>query len=405
MPENSLERPTLLVSTSTFPRWENDSEPSFVLELCKKISNRYRVIVLAPHAPGARHREIMDGLSVYRYRYFIENWQSLAYNGGILNRLKEKPLRYILVPFFLFSQLAAMIVLLKRERVDIIHAHWIIPQGLVAVLAKTLHLTRLPVICTSHGADLFAMNGRLFSGLKKWILSGCEAITVVSNAMKEKVLQMGIDEERVRVISMGVDLTTRFTPSNQVARDGNEILFVGRLIEKKGVPDLLHAFKNISAEQDNVSLRIIGGGPEREMLEQIAKDLGISGRVTFMGPLKSEELVQYYRKAAVAVFPFTVARGGDQEGLGLVLIEALGCECPVVASDLEAVRDVIAPGRNGLLTRSGEPNDLAAAVLRMLREPDMAAAMASRGRQDVMTRFNWNSVGENYTCLMDELKR
>lgn len=405
MAENGSKRPVLLVLTSTFPRWENDSEPSFVLELCKRISNRYRIIVLAPHAPGASRRETMDGLTVYRYRYFIEKWQGLAYNGGILNRLKENPFSYVLVPFFLLSQLAAMVVLLKRERVDIIHAHWIIPQGLVAVLAKRLRLTRSPIICTSHGADLFAMNGFLFSRLKKWILSGCETITVVSNAMKNKVLQMGIDGDRVHIISMGVDLMERFTPSNREERNGNEILFVGRLVEKKGVPDLLHAFKNVAARHDTVSLRIIGGGPQREKLEQIAKDLGISARVTFMGPLHSEELVQYYRKAAVAAFPFTVARSGDQEGLGLVLIEALGCECPVVASDLEAVRDVIIPGRNGLLTRPGDQGDIAATVLRLLREPGIAAALASRGRQDVMTRFNWDTVAAKYTELMNETKR
>lgn len=405
MPEESLERPTLLVLTSTFPRWNNDTEPAFVLELCKRVGDRFRVIVLAPHAPGARRKETMDGLSVHRYRYFFEKWQSLAYDGGILNKLKANPLRYFLVPFFLLSQLRALIVILRRERVDIIHAHWIIPQGLVVALAKQFHLVRAPVVCTSHGADLFAMNGPLLSRLKTWILSSCGVITVVSNIMKKKVLQLGVDEDRIRVISMGVDLATRFTPADDGQRSGNEILFVGRLVEKKGVLDLLHAVRKIADQHDGVTLLVIGGGPQKEMLEQAARSLGISDRVNFMGPLHSEELVRYYRRAAVAAFPFTVARGGDQEGLGLVLIEALGCECPVVASDLEAVKDVIIPERNGLLTRPGDRNGIAAAILHLLQEPVLAADMASRGRQYVLSRFNWDIVAARYADLMDEMIR
>lgn len=397
------ERPTLLVLTSTFPRWLNDNEPPFVLELCRRLQDRFRVIVLAPGAAGAKPRETIDGLLVYRYRYFIDSLQCLAYEGGILSRLRANPFNYFLVPFFVLSQLMALITILKKERVALIHAHWIIPQGLVAGLAKLFCSDSPPVLCTSHGGDLFALNGFAFSWLKRRVLASCRAVTVVSTSMKERVRQLGVAEDRIQVISMGADLSAQYTPPEKEDRNGREILFVGRLVEKKGVIDLLHAFRQVAEEYEDASLTLIGGGPQRVLLERTAQRLAIDKSVNIMGPLPASSLVEYYRRAAIAVFPFVVARDGDQEGLGLVLIEALGCRCPVVASDLAAVRDVIEHERNGLLVRPGDRNAIAAAMLRLLRQPGLAAELAARGRADVLARYDWDKVARRYADLMQGL--
>ena len=125
----------ILVLTSTYSRWKNDTEPKFVDYLCQSLAKENTVHVIAPHARNAATEELLDGIKVFRFRYFLEPWQTLAYDGGILPNLKEKPLRFLLIPFFLASQWLLAVRLLRRHHYDIIHAHWIIPQGLVAILA------------------------------------------------------------------------------------------------------------------------------------------------------------------------------------------------------------------------------------------------------------------------------
>ncbi|MGI9262428.1 MAG: glycosyltransferase family 4 protein, partial [Woeseiaceae bacterium] len=123
----------LLVLTSTYPRWSGDTEPRFVEYLSQELAKSYEVVVLAPHCDGAARRETLskDGrsISVHRFRYFIPTLQSLAYEGGILSRIRRNPFRILLVPFFIAAQLYAISVLHRRYRFDAIHAHWIIPQG------------------------------------------------------------------------------------------------------------------------------------------------------------------------------------------------------------------------------------------------------------------------------------
>lgn len=206
----------LLVLTSTFPRWPNDSEPPFVFELSRRLIDVFDVTVLAPRSPGSLSYEIMDGLRVIRFPYCFRRRENLAtYGGGILNRLRASRLGYFLVPLFLTGQLWALIRLLRREPFDVIHAHWIIPQGLVAVIAVWLAQRPVPLVCTSHGGDLFALSGRPLQRLKCWVIDRCQALTVVSSAMRAVVIGMGVDPGKVEVISMGVDLRYRFTPRSE----------------------------------------------------------------------------------------------------------------------------------------------------------------------------------------------
>ena len=129
-------RKKILVLTSTFPRWKDDVEPPFVYELSRRLNSKYSVHILAPHASGTAAEEYFDGMRVTRYRYFFPRWESLAYHGGILANLKQNPLRYLLIPFFLIGQLVALVRLLRNCRYDCIHAHWLIPQGLIAIIAR-----------------------------------------------------------------------------------------------------------------------------------------------------------------------------------------------------------------------------------------------------------------------------
>lgn len=226
--------------TLTFPRWQDDEDPPFVFELCDRLKTEYHIHVLAPYFPGASKEEDFNGIHVKRFRYFFNRLEKLAYHGGILAKLKKNPFLYGLLPFFVVGELLALIKLLQRYRFDLIHAHWLIPQGLVAVLACYLTGSKIPLLFTSHGGDLFGLQGIIMNRIKRWVILKSHALTVVSRNMIEAVERLGATHKKIYVIPMGVDLKTRFVPA-ETTRINDNLLFVGRLVEKKGLHYLIHA--------------------------------------------------------------------------------------------------------------------------------------------------------------------
>lgn len=400
------DRPALLVVASTFPRWQGDIEPRFVEYLSYELAERFEVVVLAPHCPGAALDEVFsDGdrsIAVHRFRYFIPALQSLAYEGGILARLRRNPLRICLVPFYLLAQLLSIANLQRRHGFDAIHAHWIIPQGLVvALLTKVLRKTP-PWLVTSHGGDLYALRGRILTSLKGWVLGSADAISVVSNAMREYCVRHGVEPERIVVQSMGVDLDQKFTPGDaKVARRG--LVFIGRLVDKKGVSHLIDAMVILNKRYPNLNLQVVGDGPLRESLVDQARDGGVSDSIAFVGSVANDDVPRYLRSASIAVMPSVVAPSGDQEGLGLVAVEAMGCGCAVVASDLPAVRDTVKDGVTGLMARPGDGVDLARQIARILDDDRLRKALADSGRRHAIENFNWRAVGSSYARIINDM--
>jgi glycosyltransferase involved in cell wall biosynthesis len=395
-------RARILVLTSTFPRWEGDIEPRFVFDLCRFLSKMYAVHVLAPHASGARVQETLAGISITRFRYFIPRLQSLAYQGGMLTRLRQNPLRVIQVPFFLLSEILAINRLLKTHHFSVIHAHWIIPQGLAAVVANLNRKDSPPILVTSHGADIYGLRHPLFTAVKRWVLHRCDAISIVSQAMRDTLhgLLPGIRSE---LISMGADLTELFKPDKTLTRQLTTVLFVGRLVKKKGVRYLIDAFATVLRQHAETELWIAGYGPEESRLRRQVKQLHLENNIRFLGAVEHCKLPDLYRKSTITVIPSIVTTSGDQEGLGLVIVEALGCECAVIASDLPAIHDVIRDGVTGLLARPADSDHIAAHIDMLLSDREMRNRLGLNGRNHVLRHFDWNSIYPRYASLLTSL--
>lgn len=390
-------RKRVLVITSTFPRWQGDNEPPFVFELCRRLGDRFDVMVLAPHAPGAKFRESIGNLEVYRFRYFFTPWQSLAYHGGIMANLRQKRLRYLLIPFFLLSELVALVLLLRKHRVDVIHAHWLIPQGVVAVAAQTLITGKKPaIICTSHGTDLVGLTGTAFRWLQKQVMAKVDKLTVVSQALRTHATGLAKRDD-VEVIPMGVDLTGTFIPPAAAGRSNHELLFVGRLVAQKGVRYLIQALPEILKKHPQAVLSIVGDGPERANLQGLAAASKVGEHVRFLGAVENSALKELYGGAAMFV------SSSLSEGFGLTCVEALGCACPVVATDLPAIRDIVIDGVTGLICKQKDSGDLAAKICFLLEHPELRATMGSAGRQYVQSRFDWATVSRRYAALIEEV--
>lgn len=398
-------RPRLLVLASTFPRWEGDTEPRFVESLSYELTENFDVTVLVPHCRGADRRETLTSgsraLEVRRFRYCPDALETLAYEGGMLSRVRTNPLRFLLLPLFLVAQMRATWRLHREHAFDAIHAHWIIPQGFSVTLLRRLGYALPPVLLTSHGGDLYALRGRFLESIKRRILGRADAVTVVSEAMRQHCEERGFAPGRTEVQSMGVDLESTFTVGDSNApRDG--LVFVGRLVEKKGVEYLIDALAILARQHPEVRLKIVGDGPLREPLEARARAGGVGDRIDFVGSVLNVDVPGYLRSAKIGVMPSVVAASGDQEGLGLVAVEAMGCGCAVVASDLPAVRDTVIDGRTGLMAKPADAADLAAKIGRLLDDDALRRQLAEDGRRHALAHFDWKAVGASYARIINE---
>jgi glycosyltransferase involved in cell wall biosynthesis len=392
-PRPETDKKRLLVLASTYPRWKDDPEPGFVHELSRRLASEFDVLVVCPGAQGVLRSEILDGVRVRRFRYAPSALETLVNNGGITTNLRRNRWKYLLVPAFLAGMAWATASAIRRHRPHVIHAHWLLPQGL---LARVLSRAAVPVVVTSHGADLFAWKGTAFRKLKTSVLRRAAAITVVSRPMAEEVVRLGATPGSVSVAPMGVDLRGKFSPGGDVPRSRSEILFVGRLVEKKGLRHLIDAMPAIIAEVPEASLVIAGFGPEQAEREAQVARLGIGAAIRSLGPVRQDALPGLYRRAAVFVAPFIEASSGDQEGFGLVSLEAAGCRCPVVVSDTAVVRDVFDEG-DAVFVRAGDADALGRGVVQVLRGQGSDTA---RVREHLMAKFDWSIAAARYASIL-----
>jgi len=395
----------VLVLTTTFPRWKNDTTPAFVYELSKRLQQKgMEIVVLAPHHKGAKRFEVMDGMKVYRFHYFFpERLQKLCYDGGMLPNLKRSNLAKIQVPVLFKSELTFAIWLIKKEKIDIIHSHWIIPNGLVGAICKKIFGMRH--ITTAHAGDVFIMrNSKKFSRISKFILDNSDKITANSNYTSRAVAELDSSAERtIEVIPMGVDIE-RFNPKTKINLknkfNSDYLIFsVGRLVEKKGIKYLVMAMKYIVKKYPDAKLIIGGDGPERKNLERLVENLNMRKNVTFLGYVKPSELPRYYASSDVFVLPSIETSQGDTEGLGVVILESLASGTPVVASRTGGIPEPIRHKENGLLSNPKDPRDIAEKIILILSDTSLRKKLSSEGRSYVQKQFFWDCIANDFDKL------
>jgi glycosyltransferase involved in cell wall biosynthesis len=394
-------RKKILITTSTFPRWQGDTDPPFVFDLAIRLKETYDILVLCPHAAALQTSEIVAaGMWVKRFRYFFSRYETLAYGGGILNRFRQSNLYYCLLPFFLAGQLLATIRCLYSDRPDIINAHWLIPQGLIAVLAKKMTGTKAPIVCTIHGGDIFGLKGSIMDALKRFVLKRCAAVNVVSNAMIKTIAGLGLNHRGIHVIPMGVDLQNTFIPGKH-PKTSKSLLFVGRFAEKKGLIYLINAMPIVLDKHPDARLTIVGHGPLENAIKRHIAELGLQDSIHIAGAVENTKLPAFYQTSQIVVFPSIVADSGDTEGFGLVMVEAMGCGCAVIASDLPAVHDSVVDGRTGLLAPQKNSHALAHKIMYLLDNPEQCKTLALQSRDYVFERYDWTTTAQKYIDIFN----
>ena len=377
----------LLVTASTFPRWEGDTEPRFVLDLASHMTDEFDVTVLVPAAPGAKETEVLDNVKVIRYHYFpIHKWETLCYPGAIVPRIKEKKVRALLVPFLFLSLYFHLWKMLPDY--DIVHAHWLIPQGIVQSFFKK------PYIVTGHGGDVVSLNKGIIRKLKIRCLRRAEHVTVVSEYSKKK-LQKLVPRIQPDVISMGVNTKqfgAKYRKSDYFGQGNRKVvLFVGRLVEIKGVTYLIEAMKSIDA-----MLVIVGDGPLRNELEQQAADM--KEKVLFLGAKTHEELKSIYASADIFVVPSITIDNGVQEGVPTVMMEAMASGLAVIASDSGGIPQLIKDRENGLLCDEKNVLQLKKNICSLLNEADFYQQIVENGKKTI-EQYDYAVIAEKFNRL------
>ncbi len=394
--------------TSNFPRWDGDATTPFVLHLAQDlIKLGWQVEVLAPHAPGAARHEVLDGVSVRRFRYlWPASQQTVCYQGGALINLRMHRTNWLKLPLLVFFEWLALMALLARGRYDLINAHWILPQGFVAVAVAWLF--RKPVVTTVHGGDVFGLRGGLMLRFKRFALRRATAVTVNSSATETAVLEIAPGLQSIHRIPMGVSVPVSPTDAdaatlrNRFRRGGGPLLvFVGRLVEEKGISDLIRAVALLVAELPDATVMILGDGQERADMEALASRLDVSDRVHFLGWVESEEVPAYLAAADIFVGPSKRAANGWVEAQGLTFVEAMLARTPVIATRSGGIPDAVRHEETGLLVPEGRPDEIAAAIRRLVADPSLASRLKDSGHALALRDFTRERAANRFAVLLD----
>lgn len=381
----------LLVTASTFPRWEGDTEPRFVLDLCKAMNEFFDVTVLAPACPNAKEQEVLEGVNVIRYHYFpIHRWETLCYPGAIIPRIKEKKIRGILVPFLFIGLWKKL--LFELPKYDFVHANWIIPQGII----QSMFLK--PYIVTGHGGDVMELNVGIFKALKRRCLNKAKYVTVVSEKAK-KTLNLIYGTEHVKVQSMGCDID-KFNPQKRIEnyfnqKDKKVILFVGRFVEIKGITYLIDAMKKIDA-----LLVIVGKGPDEEKIKKQAEEC--KEKVLFMGPQDHSVLPIIYASSDIFIIPSITLSGGVTEGAPTVITEAMASGLPVIGTNTGGIPELISDGENGMIIKEKNSEDIVEKVNFLMNNPEILQKMALNARE-MGVQKSYKNVAKSFRDLLETI--
>lgn len=382
----------VLYLVTAYPRDPSDVITPWMVETIRQLGRRgVQVEVLAPSYRGLADQTV-DGVVVHRFRYAPRAWETLTHDQTAPDRIRERPWFLALVPGYVAAGSRAAARLARSGGFDVIHAFWPIPQGVLGLAAK--RASGLPLVSTFFGVELTWLERQFpfLAPLLRRIVRGSDAVTAISSYTAERLARVA-PGARTAVIPFGaaIEVPERIEP--RPPADRPELLFIGRLVERKGVHVLLEALALLQPGERPV-LRIVGDGPEREPLQRRAGELGLGGDVRFDGFVSAEEKLERLATCSAFVLPAVVDAKGDTEGLGVVLLEAMTYGKPVIASQAGGIVDIVREGRNGWLVPPGDAPALAGAIRACLADPARAAAYGRQGRADVEAGFSWDAIAE-----------
>lgn len=378
-----------VVSTS-FPLRSDDFSGVFVAELVSHLPESVDWQVVTPC--GVEQTSSTGRLSgrVRCFRYAPSGWQRLAQGPGGLPAALSQPVNLLLLPPFLLAMFIAS--LRAARQVDVLHANWS-PVGFLAGLAA--RSAGISCITTLRGSDIdLAERREVF----RWALRACAALNqrlvcVGSSAAMRAARLLHVDASELAVIPNGIAPAFFVVPQAAPANPELRVLALGSLVRVKGLDTVIQALALMPAR---CRLSLVGTGPEQDRLASLATDLGVNGRVRFVGARSPAEIPSLMAEHDVLVL------ASRAEGRPNAVLEAMAAGRAVVASDISAVREILRDGVTGLLFPVGDAAALAQQLKQLSTDPNLRARLGEAARQSVL-RLTWRSAALRYADLYAEV--
>lgn len=398
----------IIVCTSFFPTREHPDVPKFVqdqVSAIRKARPGLDITVLCP-AFGENNTPIAHEYPVEFFNYFWPRHSQKLAGSGMMPALKANHLLWVQVPFLFVCQFFALLKLTRKQRPDYIYAHWFTPQGINAGLVGKI--TKTPFVFTSHSSDVMVWKAVPFLGKRivGYFVRSASAVSVVSSRSLAKVQHFFSKSEwlevndKVHIIPMGVSIQNK-RHAKKKAKKITNILFIGRLVEKKGVSFLIEAFSIVSSRLgENLTLTIAGDGELKSSLEEMVARLDLSNNVRFVGFVSGKEKENLLETADILVVPSIITASGDAEGLPVSLLEGLAAGKLCIATDESGADDIIADGGNGFMVKGGDTPALAKSLEKVIALDDKERQNVQSNALKLSKNFSWEVIANKHLDLL-----
>jgi glycosyltransferase involved in cell wall biosynthesis len=410
------------VLTHNYPRFGGDFSGTFVEALCDELARQgHQVTIWAPYDPAyarpltyqptpadnGRAGQTVT-LRLYRYAY-PPRLHRLGYMRSMQSDLALRLEAYLLSPALFAAGTRQVLADAAKLRPDVLHAHWVLPNGFIgAVASRRLHI---PLAVSVPGSDAqVAAKNPLFRRMAAFTFAQARLLTANSADLRDAVLPLGADLGKFDMIIYGTDPhTLRPDASGTMAlrqRLGIAaaipiVLCVGRMVHKKGFDVLIRALAEPVLAQRELAVVMVGGGDELSAWQQLAADLGVEGRIHWVGSVPKTEIGIYYNMADMLAMP-SVSRPAD--GLNVCVLDAMSCGKPVVASTVAGNPLAVSDGVTGLLIPEQDPAALAAAIAALLDHPQRAREMGAAGRRRIEDELGWPQLARRYVGHFERMR-
>jgi glycosyltransferase involved in cell wall biosynthesis len=395
----------ILTVSLGYPKYPGEETSPFMDGIVRGLAARGHTIdIVLPHHPDFRQFN-SDRVRFFPYRYSPSVHFSPWGFGQMFSRTST--VRWEVVPL-----LPAVAVALRRgirrrlaaEQYDVLHAHWVVPNGWLSSSLARRH--GVPLVVTLHGTDMaMAERYRILRGLARRTFEVADAVTATSDDLRLRSLAMGADPKSATTIYMGVD-TDHFSPRapdpdlrRQLGAEPGTLLVVsvGRLASVKGFEYLIEAASKLRG----AAIAIVGDGELRSELARRSNDS--TTPVLLAGSMRHDRIADVMSAADVVIVPSIVDRAGRVDATTSTLLEALACGRPVVASSVGGIPEIITDGYNGLLVPQKDPRALAAAIERLQNDEIFRRELALRGREYALKRLSWEATAEAFETTYEGL--
>lgn len=409
----------ICIFTHTFPRFDGDVAAPFMDGVARGIKSAgNEVWVLTPFSKLFKNSKKDYKVVTYKY-VFPDFLHKLGYSETLSDDKKLKILSLFLSPLMLLFGTIALYRLVKKERIDLVNAHWILPNGFMASIVSKL--LKVPVVSTLPGSDVYmADRNFLFRTMARFAAGTSVAITSNSPQLLDDLAKICVKDVKQRenlrlkfsTIIYGVD-PSKFKPTNMKEKEilnklnipaGNKVVVgVGRLVAKKGFKYLVQSAPFILSQNKNVTFVVIGEGQQRKYLEFLVRKLGVENNFRFPGWVNYKDLVYYYNLGDIFILPSVRDEEGNLDDQSVSVVEAMACAKPVVTTDFPGYKLVVRDSINGFLVPEKDSSRIAFSITKILSSGLILRRMGKRSRELVTKNYSWSRVGCQYSKLFKSL--